>query len=180
MKKKNRKHLRITAYHEAAHAVVNYRTAGFVGGHVSTVPCPEEHTLGQADDAWSDSCNPEHMEARILSCYAGGHAQRTLEPTSGASGCDTDEEIAEEQLRLYGWEHREQELRERSLALTRQRWAEIVAVADQLLRVRVLDDSEVEMICDAVAGDPNAHAHLELYRALKRASKTPSKRTKKA
>jgi hypothetical protein len=36
-------------------------------------------------------------------------------------------------------------------------------VAGELLRVRVLDDMEVELICDAVAGDPDAD--LARYRA---------------
>jgi ATP-dependent Zn protease len=180
MKKKNRKPLRLVAYHEAAHAVVNYRTAGFVGGNVSIVPRRKKETLGCADDGWTYSFNAKQMEAKILSCYAGGHAQRIIDPTTGTRGCDTDEEIADEALRWFGWEHREQELRERSLTLTRQHWAEVDAVADELLKYRVLDDAEVEMICDAMADDPDARADLELYRALKRASKTPSKRTKKA
>ena len=155
MKKNNRKRrLRLTAYHEAAHAVVNYRAAGFVGGYVSIVPRQKENVLrlGVATDAWSDSFKSEHMEAKIVSLYAGGHAQRILEPSEGAQGCDSDDAQAEEELRLHGWEHRAQELRERSLALTRQHWAEVVAVAGELLRVRVLDDTEVELICDAVAG----------------------------
>jgi hypothetical protein len=69
---------------------------------------------------------------------------------------------------LHGWEHREQELRERSLALTRQHWKEIVALADELLRVRVLDDAEIQAICDAAAGDPDAIRDLARYRALHR------------
>jgi hypothetical protein len=156
---------RRTAHHEAAHAVLLYRTAGFVGGHITIVPRQMEdyRRLGCAFDGWSDSFNAEHMEARILSLYAGGHAQRILDPTCGAEGCGSDDEQAGEELRLHGWEHREQELRERSLALTRKHWAEIVAVADELLRVPVLDDTEVELICDAVAGDPDAD--LAQYRA---------------
>src|SRR5205823_6191340 len=97
----------------------------------------------------------------------GGHAQRILEPTCDAEGCDSDDEQADEQLRLHGWEHREQELREQSLALTRKHWPEIVAVADELLRVLVLDDTEVELLCDAVAGDSTAVRDLTLYRALR-------------
>jgi ATP-dependent Zn protease len=86
MKRKNIKRLRLTAYHEAAHAVVNYRAAGFVGGYVSIVPRQKENVLrlGVASDAWSDIFNSEHMEAKIVSLYAGGHAQRILEPSEGA------------------------------------------------------------------------------------------------
>jgi hypothetical protein len=164
-KRKPTKKERCTAHHEAAHAVVQYRTADHVGGHVTIVPRQQEGwiRLGCAFDCWSDSFNSEHMEASILSLYAGGHAQRELDPAYGSQGCGSDEEQAAELLRLHGWEHREQELRERSLALTRQHWAEIVAVADELLRVRVLDDTEAEIICDAVAGDRDAD--LAQYRA---------------
>jgi hypothetical protein len=72
----------------------------------------------------------------------------------GAEGCEQDDAPAAEQLWARGWEQREQELRERSLKLTRQHWVEIVAVADELLRLQSLDDTEVEFVCDATAGDP--------------------------
>ena len=156
---------KITAYHEAAHAVVQYRASGYAGG-VATI-IRRDTTLGSVSNDWSDSLNPEHMEARILSCYAGGHAQRELDSTTGADGCDQDDEQADEQLRLHGWQDREQELRERSLALTREHWVEIVAVADELLCHKVLDDTEVEAICDAAAGDAEASLHLAQYRKLK-------------
>ena len=143
---------------------------GHVGGHVSIVrrrPRDGWVQLGCAHDGVSDSFSPEDMEATILSCYAGGHAQRIIEPACGAEGCDQDDAQAEEQLRLHCWEHREQELRERSLALTRQHWAEIVAVADELLRLWVLDDTEVEATSDAAAGDPQAASDLARYRKLR-------------
>jgi hypothetical protein len=161
---------RRTAHHEAAHAVVLYRTAGFVGGHITIVPRQMEDylRLGCAFDGWSDSLNSEHMEAKILSLYAGGHAQRILDPTCGAEGCSSDDEQADGELRLHGWEEREQELRERSLALTRKHWREIVAVADELLRLGSLDDTEVEALTDAAAGDPEAMGDLARYRWLQR------------
>ena len=160
----------ITAHHEAAHAVVLYRTAGHAGGPLSIVPKPG--ILGGAQDDVSDSYNSDHAEGSILSCYAGGHAQRLIDPGTGADGCETDDAIAEEWLTDYGWQQREQELREQSLALTRRHWDEIVAVATELLRVRALEDTEVEIIADAAAGDPDADLaqyrrfgdHLESWR----------------
>jgi hypothetical protein len=110
IKKMTQKQRRLwkTAYHEAGHAVILYRTAGHVGDHITIVPRKEEGwiRLGAAFDGVSDSSSPEDMEATILSCYAGGHAQRLLDPTCGAEGCGMDDEQANEQLRLHGWERR--------------------------------------------------------------------------
>jgi hypothetical protein len=162
-----------SAHHEAAHAVVLYRTAGHAGSHVTIVPKQKKAwiELGSAHDGLSDSLDPGDMESTILSLYAGGHAQRELKPACGREGCDGDEEGVEDLLARHGWKHREQELRERSLTLTRRHWAEIVAVAKELLRVRVLDGTEIEAISDAAAGDPDAILDLARYRALKNRTK---------
>jgi len=56
----------VTAHHEAAHAVVLYRTAGFAGGEVTIVPNPEKGILGLAIDAVGDSFNPDHQRGHIL------------------------------------------------------------------------------------------------------------------
>jgi hypothetical protein len=129
------------------------------------VPNSEKGTLGHSEDGVSDSFSADDMEARILSCYAGGHAQRRIDPSTGTEGCDWDDELADEQLRLFGWEHREQEFRDRSRDLVQQHWDEIVAVATELLKTQVLDDTEIEIIADAVAGDSDAD--LGLYRWLR-------------
>jgi hypothetical protein len=166
--KKTRLKLAHIAYHEAGHAVVLYRASGHVGGHVTIVPEQKENSrsLGAVFDLTSDSLSPEDMEAKILSCYAGRHAQRELDPSCCTDGCYGDYAQADKLLRWYGWEDREQQLREQSLALTRKHWPEIVAVADELLRLRVLDETEVEIISDAAAGDPTAIPDFALFRAL--------------
>jgi hypothetical protein len=157
---------RVIAHHEAAHAVVNYRTAGFSDDLVSIVPDPDQGTIGHTRDALSDSSSPEDMMGRILSCYAGGHAQRRLDPSTGTDGCDQDDDIAHQLLWQFGWEAREQELRDQSAALVNKHWIEIVAVATELLRVRVLDNTEVETIADIVCGEAEA-IDLAQYRALR-------------
>jgi hypothetical protein len=158
--------LRTTAHHEAAHAVVLYRTTGSAGGTVSIMPNVEEGEAGSAMDYTSDRGHPADVEGMILRAYAGGHAQRMIAAASGDTGCGSDDEQAADLLRLQGWEHREQELRDRSLALVRQHWTEIVAVAEELLRVEVLDETEVEILADGAAGDPTARMDLERYRVL--------------
>ena len=144
----------VTAHHEAAHAVVNYRACGHAGGAISIVADSSKVCLGFALDAVSDSFNAEHLEARILSCYAGGHAQRRLDPRTGADGCDADDDIAAELLR------------ERSADLVSEYWAQIVAVAKELLQTHVLDDAEVETIADIVMGEATSE-DLARYRLLK-------------
>ncbi len=161
------KKLRRTAYHEAAHAVVLYRAAGHVGGHVTIIRKPIEGgwALGAAFDGYSDSCNPEHVEATLLSLYAGGHAQRELEPSCGEEGCGGDRSRSSCSRHSQSCDHSSLSACSSSpLTLTRQHFTEIVAVANELLRTKLLDDVEVELICDELAGDPDAIDGLARYR----------------
>jgi len=105
-----------TAIHEAAHAVINYRCAGFAGGPISIGK--GDGVLGSSSDFVSDSFNADHIEARILSCYAGGHAQREIHPGEGDAGCEIDGGIAAGLLAEWSWEARERDLRDLSLLRT--------------------------------------------------------------
>ena len=154
-----------TAHHEAAHVVVSYRVTGDAGGVTSIVPNLEAGTLGHVTDYLTVSTNEEDLEARVLSCYAGRHADRRF--GSRDRGYEPDEEAAAEVLRMTGWEHREQELRTRSGELVERYWPEIEAVANELVLHRELDPDEVALICDAVAGDSEAKLALASYRVLK-------------
>jgi hypothetical protein len=161
----------VTAYHEAAHAVVTYRAAGFSGGRITISPRPENGVLGSAEDGISDSFSAGDMESRVLSLYAGGHAQRRCDPSSGTNGCDQDDEMAAQLLDEWGWREREQELRQRALELVQRHWAEVIAVAEELLKVETLDDTEVEILADGAARDPeraDVAGALARYRAFKR------------
>lgn len=169
--------LALTALHEAAHAVVLYRTAGFAD--VVSIVADDDRLGAAIDTGVSDSENREHMEARVLSTYAGGHAQRRGDPRVGSQGCDGDEQIAADVLRKWGWEHREQELRDRSAELVEQHWREIEAVAHELLQTATLDDTEVEIIADAAAGRGefvfgSLAADLAHYRARRGATRPAS------
>jgi hypothetical protein len=149
---------RITAHHEAAHAVVLYRTMG-VADDVSIIPGPITtsdkgdviRSLGETS-GYGDRLNANHMKGRVLSCYAGGHAQRRCDPREGNRGCETDDVIAAEVMQRNGWRYREQEFRDRSSDLVDQHWPEIVAVAEELLRTPALDNVEIELIADAASG----------------------------
>jgi hypothetical protein len=50
--------------------------------------------------------------------------------------------------------------------LVERHWAEIVAVAEELIVAKTLDDTEIETIADMAAGDLTAADDLRLYRAI--------------
>jgi hypothetical protein len=151
---------RVVAHHEAAHAVIRYRTCGFVGGPTK-LEQKDEH-LGITVDTWGNRSDPDYVAGRLLSIYAAGCAQRAIDASTGNTGCGSDDENASELLWEWGWETREAEFRARSAELVAQYWPQIVAVAEELLRLRTLDDTEVELIADRVAGDPDAD--VDAYR----------------
>jgi hypothetical protein len=155
-----------TAHHEAAHAVVAYRASGFANS-CSIVANPVRGSLGHAIDGSSDSTTPNDIEAFCLSLYAGGHAQREFDSRTAFDGCGGDDDDAAEWLERTGWKSREAELRERSLALVRQHWEEICAVARELVQHHQLDGTEVEIIADTVTG-VHEQSELERYRRLRR------------
>lgn len=143
-----------TAHHEAGHAVVMYRLWG-VADEVTIVPDVEAGLLGAASDPGAaDGMCIDFWRARLLSLFAGGHAQREHDPRAGDDGCGRDEEEAAETLALLGWTDQEPTLRAASLDLVRRNWKEIQAVAVELLACGRLDSDEVEIICDVVAGEP--------------------------
>ena len=62
---------------------------------------------------------------------------------------------------------REQEFRDQAQYLVGQHWPEIAAVAEELLRCGTLDDSEVEIIADAIDERRDIQQDLATYRMLK-------------
>jgi hypothetical protein len=111
------------------------------------------------------------MEALILSCYAGGCAQRRCDPGEGERGCEADDALAADVMRQNGWEHREPEFRQRARTLVERHWSEIVAVAERLVKVLALDHVEVGLIADAAVGKAafifgDLEKDLAQYRAI--------------
>lgn len=158
--------LNVTAHHEAAHGVILYRVVE-TAGHVSIVPNQAERTLGRSDDPGViDSGSADDLRGHILSLYAGGHAQRIVDPSSGDDGCGKDDEDAAKWLGRMGWADREANLRAESLALVRKHWPEIEAAAKELLVLRRLSSDEVELIADVAAGDPDADQALRILRRI--------------
>jgi len=155
-----------TAHHEAAHAVVQYRTSGFAGGPVTIKADQEAQTVGACSDYVSDSTSKEHARCRILSAYAGACSDRILDDYD-PQACEVDEEIAAELLRDWRIEAYEAELRMEAERLVNVHWREIGAVARELVERETLTDTEVEMISDIAAGvEGVSDADLVAFRAL--------------
>jgi len=149
--------LATTAHHEAAHAVVSYILTGSAGV-VSIVSDGDK--LGGNKNQWSDSTCESDVESEILSLYAGGHAQRRIDPLSNDDGCYGDEEASAELLERWNWHHRESDFRQTSLDMVNEHWHKISVVADELLIFKILDDTEAAFIID---GDIESLTH---YRRL--------------
>jgi hypothetical protein len=155
-----------TALHEAAHAVIQYRASGFVGGSASIIPNPSTGTLGHVEDYQSDSTSEEDLRARILSCYAGGHADR-MNGCFNQGQLESDEDAAAECIRWLGWEDRQEELRGESCRLVEKHWPEIALVATELLKHERLNEEEIEIILEIFDGNATDE-DLMNYRALAR------------
>ncbi|MDM4018223.1 hypothetical protein [Roseiconus lacunae] len=156
------------AHHEAAHAVIMYRVAGFTGGQIAILHNDERGRLGIALHGVSDSENTEHLKAVVLSCYAGGIAQRKCDPKEGTNGCEIDDQVARKCLGWLRELNLEPYYRDQAAVLVEKHWSEISTVAEQLRNRKILDETEVETISDAVSGDPELWGLLERFRLAKK------------
>lgn len=167
----------LLAHHKAAQAVVQYRVTDNAIWAITILPSttsteaafgaiPRVHETERVCSGKMAACS-----ARILSYYAGGHAQRRCDPQTADNGSHVDDEIADGIRRECGWEHREQEFRDRSRDLVVQHWSEIVAVATELLKVQTLDWFEVELIADVARGATFVKGNLKSALAMFRASR---------
>ena len=153
----------VTAHHEAAHAVVKYRATGeFSGSGVNIIE--RDGRLGSAPDGISDSENPDHLVAVVLSCYAGAAAQQKICPSTGRDGCDTDDETAEKCLEWLGELDSEAKYRRQAADLVDNHWDEITAVAMELIEREELDETEVETIADCTRDGEDWRPLLQRYR----------------
>ena len=141
--------LRVTAIHEAGHAVVALRL-GLVFDHVTTVPDDHAETDGALH--WTDLQSAGDLEiaatADAIVLLAGPFAEaRLIESTlhevlaGDAAGEDR------EALAMLGLDDEEFVAASRdALALVEQDWPSIERVADALLEYDTLDFEEVEAL----------------------------------
>lgn len=153
------------AYHEAAHSVVAYRAGGAHGKAVSIVP--EGDNLGLAtEDGYPDLCERDYLEAHLTSCWAGLHADNRRDVEADPSCYDGDMAAAKNLAKILGDHACADDFSERSRSLVDHHWAEIEAVAMELLKQKKLRGEEVEIICDAVAVNGDPSEELAMLRAL--------------
>jgi hypothetical protein len=157
---------RIIAVHEAAHSVIQYRADDGVMAESISIVATDQHLGISQDNGSTDSFNVDSVIARLLSIYAGGHAQRLLDPSTGDDGCDGDDVAAAECLDMQGLHSREAEFRESSKVLVEKHWPEILAVADEVQKTKTLDATEVSIIADIVTGEASTE-DLVRYRLLR-------------
>jgi len=156
-----------TAHHEAAHAVIHYRVGGYCGGPITIAPNAEENYAGRYLDQLSDDHCEKDAYASILSCYAGGFADRKTGSYEEWRLLG-DEDGASEIIQQWEWESREAEFRDEARRLVDLHWPEIQAVAAELLERETLDNDEVMIIADVAAGiDGVSLWDLQMYRRLK-------------
>jgi hypothetical protein len=133
----------------------------------SIVAQPDKGLLGSAQDGTSDSFSEAHIEARGAAMPAGTPSGCSIQTrvTRGA--------ISTTKSRTTFYDDGVGNLGNRPWVidppkLVSRHWIEIVAVAKELLRCQVLDETEAEILADGAAGDPECDsAPLAMYRKLK-------------
>ena|SRR5690349_14613829 len=141
--------LRITAVHEAAHAVAAVRT-GLVFKHVTAIPDAFEETEGALH--WSDlqasgeiEVSPELLAVVLLAgpCAEARLTDREIDEVfSDEEAADDRDAIASLMLSADDFVNASME----ALALVERDWRLIERVADELLEVDELDYDEVEAL----------------------------------
>ena len=141
--------LRITAVHEAAHAVIALRL-GLVFDHVTTVPDDDAETDGAMH--WTELQSAGDLEiaatADAIVLLAGPFAEAKLtESTLHEVLADDPAGEDREALATLGLDDEEFVAASReALALVEEDWAAIERVADELLECDTLDFAEVEAL----------------------------------
>src|SRR5262245_57411054 len=149
----------VKAIHEAAHAVVQYRTRGFVAGPVSIIA--DEQSLGRAtQDRSISSAHADEIDAGVLTAYAAALAQERVDPhfeREAAAWADDDAALGLLRLLKLADEMQVQAraaaLRERARELVTMHWTEIKAVATDLVTYGILHADEVQMLADVATAE---------------------------
>jgi ATP-dependent Zn protease len=154
--------LKLTAYHEAAHAVADH-LGGFSPYHLTIKP--EGGILGHArclDGYWScPEVEISQIEAVLVSLYAGYVAQIEVggDMSAAREGAYDDFDAATEILEQFG-DLDESKWLQLAQQFVQENWAAISRVAEDLLLHETIDGVEIEFLVD----DTVSLEELEEYR----------------
>jgi ATP-dependent Zn protease len=140
---------RLTAYHEAGHALASYRKHS-LGGELSIIPNEEENSLGRLHALEQDDCcsiKGIHNAAIIL--YAGGEAERIAGDGKDPEGIWGDYEKAQELIKPFP-EMDERQIKNEAAQLLQDNWRHINALASALMELKALSSDEWQIIIDAI------------------------------
>ncbi len=154
------------AYHEAGHFVASYMlTPSSYRATVSIRPSREEGTEGHcfSEGPW---CEEQYLAEPVI-YFAGFAAERRYNPNADPRGSGLDGEKAREILELLGDVALEDEYRAKADTLIADHWAEVEALAEELLRQETITaPGEAEIVIDIARGEATVE-DLARYRALK-------------
>lgn len=136
-----------TAYHEAGHAVIGYRLH-LESDILTIVPDYVKGTLGSHTQENWDSTSDGARE-QVIAYFAGSEAQRYADPEADLSGSCSDNEHAAYLLQFVNG-GTEKTLRAETANMIRENWAQISAVASELVRAKTLFYEEWSIIIDAI------------------------------
>jgi hypothetical protein len=172
----------MSAVHEAAHFVAHVRLRP---SHVWPMEVSIEKqgsSLGRfVAEGLGEADGLEQAENEIVVLYAGAAAELLKDATRSSivrGGAASDDRQAEAVMSIWLAARTKKQrqalqsrLRKRAQTFVRDHWAEVEALATDLLAAGTLDSDEASLIIDAAAGDPDAKIALTNHRALMEASR---------
>ena len=139
---------RLTAYHEAGHALASYRMNTYAG-ELSIIPNKEENSLGRLHILEQDDCSVKGIHDAAIILYAGGEAARIAGDGKEPEGIWSDYEKAQELIKPY-LEMDERQIQNEAAQLLRDNWRHVHALASALIELKALSGEEWQTIIEAI------------------------------
>jgi len=170
---------REVAYHEAGHWVADFKLGpeGSYPGSISIITSGD--TLGSVsgEPPLGDGADEQDLVNGLIRLYAGYTATVELNPDPAeeerfrAWAADDDEQ-ADMFLEWFGYQGErkdqlKQKMRGKTQVFVKEHWAQISALAEEVLRHRSLDEEEAEWVVQAAEGVEGAKEALAEYRVAK-------------
>ncbi len=176
------------AYHEAGHAVLQYR---FHLYNIGASIVEDNDSLGRAMRLYEDidicCIDPETKEEvvkidlesirkNMMVKYAGRAAETILNPKRKPTGYWGDYQRAKELNELAGNVFNQRKLIFETRKMLKENWKQVEAIANELLALNELNDDEVELIIDAIDKGRDYKTDLKGYRNFMHALRNDTER----